>query len=231
MHLAEQRRDWREASATFAAAHARSGASQDAYDAGRALHPADPDGAVAWFRRIPPDERDGYPRLAYYTARDAFARGVRGATLHAHYAALRSFLFSSEGRRYPGAQELAAQIAWTLGDPIAARAHADADGRLRAERARPHLDQAAAALEDGELDRARAALAVAAPLVPGRERVALLTAELSHSSGSTEGVERALRMLQQWAGTDEHANVTENRFRTRHGLPLRSERGPRPPGE
>jgi len=219
-HLARHRSAWREAALDFAAAWTDSGATEDAYDAGRALHPVDPTGAWAWFARIPADRRGDYPRLAFYAADRALRRGTSVEILRDRLAALQSFLESDEGRRYPGAHELAARIAWRLGDTFTARAHADADGRARAGQASSALRHAETALEEGRLDAARGALARAAPLIPGDPRLATLVAELGAAEKDVRATSRALAELQRWATTREEGLRAENRFRARHGLAL-----------
>ncbi|MCZ6822314.1 MAG: hypothetical protein O7F10_05120, partial [Deltaproteobacteria bacterium] len=124
-----------------------SGAADDAYDAGRALHPVDPALAEPWFDRIPESRRASYPRLAYYAAQRALTAGAQGQALRDVYTALADFLVTAEGRSYPGGHELASRVAWQLGDRSAARGHADADADQRVQRAQPHLRRARTALE------------------------------------------------------------------------------------
>ena len=144
-HLARRHRSaWREASDAFAQAFARTGAPRDAYDAGRALHPADPEAARRWFARIPRAARAAFPRLAYYDAQAALERGLRGDALAPYDAALERFLESDDGRSYPGAHELAGRVAFARGDLLRARRHADADAHQRSAQARPALARASA---------------------------------------------------------------------------------------
>jgi len=224
-HLARIRSAWRPAAADFAAAWDLSRASQDAYDAGRALHPVAPTEAWTWFARIPEDHRGDYPRLAFYAAARALREGASDAELRDRLAALRVYTESDEGRRYPGAHEVAARVAWRLGDIRDARAHADADRRARESQAAPHLSRAETALAEGRLDSAREALSLAAALIPGDPRLATLSAELSVASAEPEATARALTDLRRWATTLEEGIRADNQFRTLHGLAL----WPQPP--
>lgn len=219
-HLARHRSAWREAARDFAAAWQRSGEPADAYDAGRALHPVDPSGAWTWFERIPASQRGEYPRLAYYAAARALREGAAEDSLRPHLTALQAYLETDEGRSYPGAHELAARLAWAVGDARSARAHADADGRARAERASAHFRQAESALAAGHYDAARDALRRAEPLAPGDSRTATLAAELGIATGDSRTTARALAELRRWAATSEQGIRAENHFRTRHGLSL-----------
>ncbi len=218
--LAKRRSAWRDAAAAFAEAWARSGAASDAYDAGRALHPVDPADARLWFARIPVSARDGFPRLAFYDAAAALERGLRGEALSDHAAALARFLASDEGRRYPGAHELASRVAWARGDAAQARLHADADAQLRAAEARPLLERASAALAAGRAEEARAALDATARLTPGDEDLVWLRAELALSHGTQDELERALEALRGVAASQAQGIGAENAFRSEHALPL-----------
>ncbi|MCZ6822315.1 MAG: hypothetical protein O7F10_05125 [Deltaproteobacteria bacterium] len=51
----------------------------------------------------------------------------------------------------------------------------------------------------------------------------MLAAEVAQASGDPEELGRAFTRLRRWAPTVQQANVTENYFRTQHGLPLRPE--------
>ncbi|HVN37602.1 MAG TPA: hypothetical protein VMW19_05430, partial [Myxococcota bacterium] len=199
---------------------AMSGAPRDAYDAGRALHPADPAGARVWFARIPASARSQFPRLAYYEAYAALDRGVRGAALEPYDTALERFLATDAGRSYPGAHELASRVAFARGDVERARRHADADAQQRSAKARPLLARAAAALDRSRPDEARAALGEAARLVPGNERLAWLEAELAAKSGNEGELAHAFAALREAAPSGAAAVGAENAIRSEHGLPL-----------
>jgi spermidine synthase len=220
--LAGTRSAWREASDAFAKAYATSRAPQDAYDAGRALHPADPAGARAWFARIPASARTQFPRLAYYDAEAALERGLRGPALAPYDAALERFLETDAGRGYPGSHELAARIAFAQGDLARARRHVDADSHRRNVQARPLLERAATAVHEGRDAVARSALDGAAALVPGDQRVAWLRAEMAAKRGSPAELERALSALRDTAPSRSAGVGAENAFRSEHGLPLTS---------
>jgi spermidine synthase len=226
-HLASVRRDWRGAADAFARAHERSGASRDAYDAGRALYHLDPEAAWPYFAGIPDAERSDYPRLAFYAAE----RALRGpgplptpGALRAHYAAVRAYAASRDGHAFPGVHELLARLAAALGDRAAARAHADADAAERARRAAPAVQRARAALARHELPSARAAVQQASALRPGDGRLAELRARLALASNDREGLEAALADLRTWAPSLEAGLGAENRFRSEHDLPLLPER-------
>jgi spermidine synthase len=226
-HLALDRSAWRDAAEAFARAFARSGAPSDAYDAGRALFRADPAGAQAWFARIPQAARPDFPRLAYYDATAALARGLRGDALAPYAAALDRFLASDEGRRFPGAQELASRVSWARGDALGARRHADADAQQRAEQARPWLERAAKALAANRTDDARAALDAASQLTPGDSQLLWMRAELAFAHGAPGELEHALAALRDGAPSDAEARGLENAFRSEHGLPLAPATAPR----
>ena len=226
-HLALRRNAWRAASDAFARAWAQSHAASDAYDAGRALHPIDPAGARAWFARIPAAQRADYPRLAFYDAAAALARGLRGDALDATAAALERFLDTDAGRSYPGAHELASRVAWARGDQTAARRHADLDARQRAERARDWLERADAALKKDDLDGARRALDQAAQLVPADGRLAWRRAELALEHGTPDELAQALAALRAAAPNQAAGIGSENAFRSAHEMPLVPEPAPR----
>ncbi|MGH0031658.1 MAG: fused MFS/spermidine synthase [Myxococcota bacterium] len=221
-HLATRRSNPELASRAFAAAWERSGAARDAYDAGRALHPSDPDGAWQWFERIPASDRDDHPRLAWYEARRALDEGD-DAALEAIRPRLLAWLESEEGRRYPGGHQVASRLAFRLGRRAEAQAHADLDSRQRAAAAAPLLRRAEQALADGRLDDAEHALRGAARQVPGSERVSLLRAELALARDAPDRLAAAFATLRRFAPDAGHANAVENHFRSRHGLPLRAE--------
>jgi spermidine synthase len=220
-HLAAQRRDWAGATAAFAEAWSRSRDARDAYDAGRSLDHADPDRAWAWFERIPAARRGDFPRLAFYAAEHELGREHPSrAALRARYDDLVTFARSAEGHTLPRVHELAARLAWRLGDERAARAHADADAQQRRERASPDLDRAGRQLARGDPAAAERALRRAAALVPSDERLLDLRAEVAFALGDPAAREQALAELRFWAPSEAQGAAAENRLRARHGLPL-----------
>jgi spermidine synthase len=216
---------WREAADAFAAAWTRSRAPRDAFQAGRALDPLDPAAATAWFDRIPAAARGELPGLAFHAARRALERGAPPDVLRERYAALSDLLDTEAGRSLPGVHEVASRLAYAIGDARSARAHADADALQRTRRAAPHVRAAAAALAADRPDDARAALAAASALLPADPRVALLAADVARAAGSPEALAAAFAELRRFAPSLAQANVTENDYRTLHGLPLRPEAG------
>ena len=218
------RRDFQAAAVAFEAAHARSGAGADAFETGRALQAVDPERAATWFARIPEDERAHYPVLAVFAASRALDGGAEGAAIAAHHDAVRRYALTAEGRARPDIHALLAALATARGDAVRARAHQDADARRRRTLARPILGRAEAALERGDLDEAARRLSEAAKLVPSDEGVLAMRARLAHAAGDDAALDQALRALRAWAPSLEEGVAAENRFRTRHGLPLVSER-------
>ena len=225
-HLATRRAQWRDAARSFAEAFERSGASTDAYDAGRALDHVDREEAWRWFERIAGTERDRYPRLAFYAARRTLARGSDGDALRAAYVELSSFLARPEGREFPGAHALASRLAWARGDAASARAHADADARQRRDRAAPLIARARSALAAGRIDEARVMVEDAGRLDPLSEAVMEMRTRIAMTRGSPEDVERSISLLRSWAPNVQQAIAAENRLRDLHGLPLTLEAAP-----
>jgi spermidine synthase len=219
-HQATRRRDFARAGESFAAAFERSGAARDAYDAARALDYVDPERALAMIDRIPAAERARFPRLAWYEAKRALARGERGPDLVPLLEALERYRATAEGRRIPGVNATLARLADAIGDPARARAYRDADRRERAARARPALEAAREALAAGRPEAAVGPLASAAALLPGNPEVARLRAESAAARGDRAALEAALADLRRWAPTLEAAVAEENRLRASAGLPL-----------
>ena len=96
-----RRRTWG-AGASFGAAFERSGDPRDAYDAARAFDYVDPDRAWSFVERIPEAARADFPRLAWYEAKRALARGERGERLRPLFDALARYRESAEGRQISG---------------------------------------------------------------------------------------------------------------------------------
>jgi spermidine synthase len=224
-HLARRERRFDEAAAAFAQAHAGSGDSSDAYDAGRSLYHVDPEAAWEWFERIPAPERERFPRLAYYAAERALARHRPSHELADHLEAVSAFRDTTEGRRYPGANDLLARLATAIGDAAAATRHADAAYRERSARAEPWLARGSEHLAKGELPAAWAAVAQAADLLPGDPRVARLRAEITLRRGEPRSLHAALGDLRGTAPSLAEAVRSENRLRVTHGLPLLPDHG------
>lgn len=221
---ATRKQDWARAAAGFAEAFERSGDAQDAYDAGRALHPLDPSGAWRWLARIPAAERSRFPRLAFYEAERALAENRAESELRRRYDALLDFRAREEGRRLPGVEALLARLAAALGDAQDALAFADADRRERERRAEPQLRRAQAALKDARPDTAAEALAEAERLVPGHPRLAELRARLALARRDPDGLAEALAELHRFAPSLAEAVGTENRLRADAGLSLLPDR-------
>jgi hypothetical protein len=213
-------RDFPAAGASFAAAFERSGEPRDAYDAARALDYVDPERAFAFVERIPASERARFPRLAWFEAKRALARGERGEALAARLAELASYRDSAEGRLIPGVSATLARLAEATGDRRRALFYQEADRRERLAKAEPLLARAREALADRRLDAAEPAVRGAAALLPGHPDVAQLAAELALARGDAAALEAALGELRATAASLEAAVVAENRFRAGHGLPL-----------
>ena len=228
LHEALRRSDFRAAADAFAEAHARSGEATDAYDAGRALHHVDPGAAWTWLRKIPKRERGRFPRLAFYAAERALARGVRGDALRTVYTELVLYRNTEEGRELPSVNELLSRMAYALGDVVAGRGFAGAAGRERNQAADALLARAESALDAGRSEAARAALDEAAPLLPGDERLAELRVRLAIADGDPGSLAAALRELRYWAPSLRAGASAENRLRSAHRLTLLPERGAEP---
>jgi hypothetical protein len=180
--------------------------------------------AWSWFERIPATERARFPRLAYYEAERALARGRTGVELRAPLAALERYRDTEEGRRLPGIDALLARLARALGDTRAARAYQDADRRQRGLRAAPLPARAASELREGRLDACEGTLAELVALLPGDPRALELRARLALARNDAAGLAAALRELRHSAPTLAAAVAAENRFRAAHDLPLLPER-------
>jgi spermidine synthase len=224
-HLARRERRFDEAAAAFARAHARSGDPRDAYDAGRSRYHVDPEGAWEWFERIPVPERERFPRLTYYAAERALGRQRPRHELVGHLEAVAAFRDTTEGRRYPGTNDLLARLATAIGDAAAATEYADAAYRERSTRAEPWVARASELLAHDELPAAWAAVAQAADLLPGDPRVARIRAEIALRRGEPRSVLAALGDLRGTAPSLGEAIRTENRLRVIHGLPLLPDHG------
>lgn len=218
--------DRRAASLAFEAAFARSGATRDALAAGEALHSLDPGTAWRWFERVPAEERGEHPQIAVYAALRGLALGESPASLAAYARAVDRYADTSKGRAMPGLHELRSRLAWAVGDASTARAHADADAKERRTRARPLIERAERKLGSGEASNAAALLERAALLSPSDEQVLSLRAEIAAARGDSDGLDRALGDLRAWAPSVEEGIAAENRFRTRHELPLLPETTP-----
>jgi len=219
-HQATRLRDFAAAGASFAAAFERSGGARDAYDAARALDYVDPERALGFVDHIPAGERAHFPRLAWYEAKRALARGARGETLAPRLAALERYRDTAEGRLIPGVNATLARLAEATGDRRRSLFYQEADRRERLAQAEPLLARAREALGAGRIEEAAPALRGATALLPGHPEVAQLAAELALARGDAAGLEAALAELRAQAGSLEAAVVAENRFRAGHGLPL-----------
>lgn len=219
-HFATRRRDFARAGESFAEAWKRSGESQDAYDAARAFDYVDEARAWSMVEHIPEAERARYPRLAWYAAKRALARGERGSELGELFAALRRYRDTAEGRRVPGVNATLARLADAMGDRRLSRAFEEADRNERVARAKPWLDAVRRALDEGTPEQADAPLAAVAALLPGNRDVAMLRAEWAAARGDGAVLETALAELRAWAPSLEQAVRAENRFRSARGLPL-----------
>jgi spermidine synthase len=219
------------AAQAFAAAWDRSGAPEDAFGAGRALIGSDPKTGWAWLERIPEAERARYPELAYHAAQRALARGARpeepAATreeLRAAYDALRVYRDTREGRENAAVNELLARLAWSLGDPQAARGYADLARDGRRSRSLALAGRARRALDAGRLDEAEALAAEAERYAPSDRDVLALRARVALARRDPAALGAALARLREWAPSLEQAVLGENRFRQEAGLPLLPER-------
>ncbi|MCC6640751.1 MAG: fused MFS/spermidine synthase [Deltaproteobacteria bacterium] len=220
LHLALRKQDFAAAAAAFAAAFARSGESQDAFDAGRALHHVDPSRSFEWFDRIPTADRPRFSRLAVYDAERALAAGTRGASLRPFYDALVRHRNTAQGRVLPELPELLARVAGAAGDADAARLWSDVAFQQRLARGSAALGRARTALEAGHLEAVEAPLAEAQRALPADARVLELRARLARAQGDPAALDRALGRLRDLAPSLEMAIVSENRFRVQLGLPL-----------
>jgi len=220
LHLAARERAFSEAAAALGAAWERSGSPQDAYDAARALHHVDPEGAWEWVARIPPELRTEFPRIALFQAEQALREGAPGAELRKRFHALVDYRDTPEGRKILGVDAVLARLAVHLEEQDAALAFGAAALRERTKRVESLLKRARAALTKDDAAAANDALRKARELLPGDPKVLQLAATVAAARGDRAAVERALADLRQWAPSAEIAVATENRFRLHHGLPL-----------
>lgn len=220
LHRATRLRDFVAAGEAYAAAFERSGAASDAYDAARAFDYVDAERAWQFVQRIPREARSDFPRIAWYEAKRALRDGVTGPPLLPRLEALRRYRNTAEGRKIPGVNATLTQLAWGLGDADLARAYQEADRRERMERGEPLLEAARAALAEGRLADAAAAIAGAANLLPGHTEVAHLRARHAAATGDRAALSAALGELRAWAPSLEAAVTAENRFRASLGMPL-----------
>jgi spermidine synthase len=217
-----------EASEAFAAAFARSGDPSDAWEAGRALAGVDRDAMWRWLERIPTEARARFAELAWFEAERALEDGRRGADVRAVYERLAAYLSSEPGSEREGGHELAMRLAWALGDPIAARRHADRDAAERSRRSERALAHARRALDAGDLPEARAALAFAGHWTPAHEGLLDLATRTALRHGDEASREEALAALRRNAPTRAQGIGAENRLRSLHGMPLLPEHASRP---
>ncbi|MDX1650783.1 MAG: hypothetical protein R3263_13100, partial [Myxococcota bacterium] len=218
--LALERSRLPEAAEAFGRAYALSGAPEDAYDAGRALGWSDPEAAWAWFARIPPAERDAWPRIAYFEALHALRRGASPAALRAHRERLLRFWDTPEGRGHPGVPQALADLSEALGEPAPARAFADAAARQREARARQLQGRIATALGAGETAQARTLLTELQALAPGHPATIQARTRVARATGSRRELAAVLAERRLWAPDLEGAIAEENQLRRDLGLPL-----------
>ena len=211
---------------SFAAAWERSGDPQDACAAGAADPSQDPARVAHWFDRVPA----GAPcdALPLHRARRALAAGASPAQQAEAYQILTRHLRSETGAQTPRGHEVAARLAWLLGDADAARGHADMDARQREFAAAPLISQAESALARGDLATARDRLDRAAFLTPSTRRVLDLQVKLALRGDDGKARERAFGDLHAWATSPDKGIGEENRLRSAHGLPLVAELPIRP---
>ncbi len=220
LHLALRKQDFTGAAQAFIGAYERSGASADAFDAGRALHHVEPARAFAYFDRIPVQERALFPRLVVYDAERALAAGARGEALRPVYAALLRHRDTADGRLLPGLPDLLVRVASAAGDLDAARLWSDIAFQQRLTIGSAALSRAQAALDAGQLAAVADALGEAQKALPADPRVLELRARLARAQDDGPGLERALAGLRTLAPSLEAAIAAENRFRSRLGVPL-----------
>jgi len=220
LHLAARERAFSEAADALGAAWERSASPRDAYDAARALHHVDPEGAWRWIARIPAELRRDFPRIALFAAEQSLRDDAPSAELRERFRGLVTYRDTPEGRRFPGVDSVLARLAVRLGDEDAAVAFGAAALRERSERVESLVESARGALDKGDVAAASDALRKAKEVLPSDPKVLQLVARLAAARGDRAAVERALADLRRWAPSAESAVATENRFRLRHGLPL-----------
>ncbi len=220
-HHLERRHDPAAAARGFEAAHARSGAQQDAFDAIAALERLDPARALARARSLPPQQRAELPVWPVLAARAALAgEPADREALDAHAEALLRYRATPEGRTHPGLSALLAELAGARGEAFAERRWRDADHRERERLAAPQLAALRGALAEGRLPAARSAWRRARVLVPGHPELLDLAVALEARAGEPAALERALRERRASAPDLAEAITWENRFRRDAGLPL-----------
>jgi spermidine synthase len=207
----------------FAQAYARSGAARDACDAGRADPHANLTQSASWFDRIPAEARPECPALPLHMGWRALEAGTKRSDLEAAFTALAAHLRSGEGAGTPRGHEVAARLAWALGDVPSARAHSDMDARARQDAAAPLLERAEAAFAKGDTASAREDLDHATFLTPSNGRALELQAKLALRAGAPADQQQAFARMRRWSDSPELGIGLENRLRSVHGLPLVAE--------
>ncbi len=220
LHLAMRRGAFAEAGALFEAAHERSGAADDAYDAARAFDRVDEARAWAWIERIPEAERGDYPRIAWFEAKAALREGRQGAELVPLLVSLSQFRRSVEGRRLPGVAEVLVALARAAGRPDLAAIHAEAHRAEQQRAAAPVIARARAALDDARLSDVMQALSELAGIWPGSPELLELRARLAAAVGDDRAAGQALRVVRAQASGPDQAIARENALRRELGLPL-----------
>jgi spermidine synthase len=219
----EQRGQGTAAVNLFAQAYARSGEPRDACDAGRADPHASLAQSASWFDRIPAEARAGCHALPLHMGWRALEPGIQRPELEAAYTALAAHLRTRNGAGTPRGHEVAARLAWALGDLPSARAHTDMDARARQDAAAPLLERAEAAYAKGDTDSAREDLDHAAFLTPSNARALDLEAKLALRDGTPADRQAAFDRMRLWSPSPELGIGVENHLRSVHGLPLVAE--------
>ncbi len=220
LHRASRDRNFADAAKLFEEAWAKSGASQDAFDAARSWLQVDPARAFVWADRIPASERAAYPRLCVIEAERALARHGDSKELERRIAALLAYRDTREGRRVPGVNGVLARLADAAGDPKRARRFADLDHDEREARARSGVAHVQEALKMHRLEEAATALAELDRTLPASPQVAELRAQLALARSDQRALSEALAQVRSSASTVEAGIGAENRLRARLGLPL-----------
>ncbi|MEE8557398.1 MAG: fused MFS/spermidine synthase [Myxococcota bacterium] len=209
-----------EAAGLFARAHARSRLPVDLFGEGQSLFFLDQEEAQRRFDKIPADARDQFPELVFYDAQAGLRRGEPRAVLREHYDRLAAFRDTDAGRALPTIEETLGGLADALGNPVVARLHRDLQYGVRVAQARPIISQLGSALDRGDLETARAALARASIVLPSSKPLAALGARLSLLEEDPQGLRAALARLRSLAPSRAVAIAAENHFRSNHQLPL-----------
>ncbi len=224
LYHAKIRKDFPRAVQHFEEAWRRSRRSVDAYAAARAAFGVSPAGVAEWIERIPVEERNQYPRLAFYEAQSALTSGESETEIRRHYAKLLAYHETEEGREFPGVDATLGHLARALGHERAARAFLDADSALRRRKASELFDRGRHALDAEQLEEAERTIGAGRQLAPAHPMGFKLAARLAVIRNDDAAIAAIFNELRAFAASLDAAIAAENQMRLQIGLPLLPQR-------